>query len=100
MSELEKLCEELNENMHKDFRFLNDFLLRKNRLWLTSMPTNYFPVSVLQNGIKMTLEPPQGLRSNLLRTYKNMTEPELVDCQKPDTFKKLFFGFALFHAII
>lgn len=48
----------------------------------------------------MTLEPPQGLRSNLLRTYKNMTEPELVDCQKPDTFKKLFFGFALFHAVI
>lgn len=29
-----------------------------------------------------------------------MSEQDLVDCQKPETFKKLFFGFALFHAII
>jgi len=89
MPELEKLCEELNENMHKDFR-----------IWCTSMPASYFPISALQNGIKMTIEPPEGLRSNLLRTYKNTSDTELNDCQKPDIFKKLFFGFALFHAVI
>ncbi|KAL4427402.1 hypothetical protein ABPG74_009674 [Tetrahymena malaccensis] len=89
MPELERICEGLNENMHQDFR-----------LWLTSMPSGAFPISVLQNGIKITMEPPQGLRANLLRTYKNLTEQELVDCQKPQEFKKLLFGFCLFHAII
>ena len=89
MPELEVICENLNENLHKDFR-----------IWLTSMPTPAFPVSVLQNGIKMTLEPPSGLRSNLLRSYENMDDAELNDCQKPDVFKKLLFGFCLFHAII
>ena len=48
----------------------------------------------------MTLEPPKGLRSNLLRTYANLSDHELMDCTKPEIFKKLMFGFALFHAII
>lgn len=60
MSELEKICEDLNENISKDFR-----------LWLTSTPTSDFPISVLQNGIKMTMEPPKGLRNNLLKNYNN-----------------------------
>lgn len=36
MTELEKICEDLNENISKDFR-----------LWLTSTPTSDFPISVL-----------------------------------------------------
>lgn len=63
MPELELVVEGLNTGMHKDFR-----------LWLTSMPTESFSIPILQNSIKMTLEPPSGLRNNLLRTYKNMDE--------------------------
>ena len=48
----------------------------------------------------MTLEPPKGIRNNLLRTYMQIDDSLLNDCAKPDAFKKLLFGFSLFHAII
>ena len=67
MAELERICEDIDESASKDYR-----------LWLTSMPTSSFPISVLQNGVKMTLEPPSGLRSNMLRSYARLDDNELT----------------------
>jgi len=77
------------DNVHKDFR-----------LWLTSMPSKDFPVSVLQNSVKMTNEPPKGLRANLYSTYYKLDDEKLDITTKPYEYKKLLFALSFFHAIV
>ena len=64
------------------------------------MPSNVFPVTILMKGIKMTYEPPRGMKNNLLRSYLQMDNKRFEDSKKPFEWKKLFFGLSFFHALI
>lgn len=63
--------------VHRDFR-----------LWLTSLPSNKFPVSILQNGSKMTIEPPKGIKANLLKSYLSLTDDFITSCSKVQSIKE------------
>lgn len=80
--------------------FTADKVHRDFRLWLTSMPSVKFPVTILQNGVKTTLEPPNGIRANLMRSYATFSEEYLNSCPKTVEWKKLLFSISFFHAII
>lgn len=91
MSELEKIVIEFGERSDIDPSF---------RLFLTSMPTPDFPVSVLQNGVKLTTEPPRGIKANMRRGFQEMGSNYLDDCKKQAVWRKLVFGLSFFHAIV
>lgn len=65
--------------------------LTNHHLWL-----GQFPVTVLQNGVKMTNEPPTGLRMNLLQSYLGNPindDDFYTGCPgKEVIFSKLLFG--------
>ena len=70
MPMLERLVEQIDpDRVHRDFR-----------LWLTSMPSPKFPVFILQNGSKMTVEPPRGIKANLLKSYGGFSDDFLNSC--------------------
>jgi dynein heavy chain len=69
------------------------------RLWLTSMPSKAFPVPVLQGGLKLTNEPPKGLKANMTRSLTDIGD-RYEQCTKPREYKKLIFALAYFHAAI
>ena len=90
MPELERIIEGMEpDRLHRDFR-----------LWLTSMPSKTFPVSVLQNGVKTTNEPPKGLKANVRNFYYQLNDDALNTTTKPQAFRKLLFGLAFFHAVV
>ena len=100
MPEMQRLIEQYSdENVREDPKILNPGF----RLWLTSMPSDGFPPAVLQNGVKMVLEPPSGLRSNLLKSYNSdpiNNAKFFQGCNKPQAWKKLLFGLCFFHSAI
>jgi dynein heavy chain len=124
MPALDNICEQLAADpaaVHPDFR-----------LWMTSYPSPKFPVNILQvgcgvvwceirsppppplhthplpssplqSGVKMTNEPPQGIRANMRRSY--CLEPLASDaffegCAQPAAFKRLLLGLVFFHAVV
>jgi dynein heavy chain, axonemal len=90
MPTLEQICESFEpERIHPEFR-----------LWLTSMPSEHFPNAVLQNGVKITKEPPKGIRANLKNTYLKLNNEDLKKTDKPMAFQKLLFGLSFYHALV
>uniref|UniRef100_A0A8C4HQX9 AAA+ ATPase domain-containing protein n=1 Tax=Dicentrarchus labrax TaxID=13489 RepID=A0A8C4HQX9_DICLA len=89
MEELIKTFTELDTSIHENFR-----------LFLSSMPSKVFPVTVLQNSVKVTNEPPKGLRANMRRAFTeiscNFFENHVLERQ----WRKIVFGICFFHAII
>ncbi|XP_038008579.1 dynein heavy chain 10, axonemal [Motacilla alba alba] len=84
---LEKAVEKITDP-HEDFR-----------LWLTTDPTEGFPIGILQKALKVVTEPPNGLKLNMRATYFKIPQEALEECPHP-AFKSLVYVLAFFHAVV
>jgi len=75
--------------IHEDFR-----------LWITCEITIRFPIGLLQMAIKVTLEPPMGLKAGLSRTYQTMVTQEVLDKIDHEKWRMLLFTLAFNHSTV
>ena len=97
------------QNCHLGLGFMNQLeeILTKTpeideefRLWITCEVTNKFPIGLLQMSIKVTMEPPMGLKAGLYRTYTTTVSQELVDKIDHEKWRRLVYVQALLHSIV
>lgn len=85
---MERIIRNISEdvsNIHTDFR-----------LFLSSMPSKSFPVSVLQNSVKVTNEPPKGLRANIKRAFNDIAEEFF---EEHSNFSSFAFDIAIYYVM-
>ncbi len=88
LEELEKKLDEFAvEGSHANFR-----------LFLSSEPSKGIPIGLLSRCIKVTTEPPTGLKANVKRAFASFT-PEYIE-EADSKFKCILFGLCHFHAVV
>jgi len=88
-AKLEKFLEKIDEmKPTKDFR-----------LWITTEPSENFPLSILQMSLKVVTEPPNGLKLNMRQSYSKVQESDLASCPHK-RFRPLVYVLAFFHAVV
>ncbi|RYH28883.1 hypothetical protein EON65_10520, partial [archaeon] len=84
---LERMLNEMKDP-HKEFR-----------LWLTTEPTDRFPLGILQRSLKVVTEPPDGLKLNMRATYSRIDSTTLEDCPHW-AFRPCLYVLAFLHAVV
>jgi dynein heavy chain len=90
MGELEKIVEAIVPDVNSSFR-----------LFLTALPSKNIPISIIQNSVKLTNEPPRGLKTSLASTYNSFDAMFYESCTgKQPVYKKFLYSLCFFHALI
>ncbi|XP_063266171.1 dynein axonemal heavy chain 17 [Prinia subflava] len=91
---LEKLVEHHSQDSHPEYR-----------LFMSAEPApnpeaHIIPQGLLDNSIKITSEPPTGMRANLHGALDLFSQETLEQCSKENEFRCILFALCYFHAAV
>uniref|UniRef100_A0A803VV29 Dynein axonemal heavy chain 17 n=1 Tax=Ficedula albicollis TaxID=59894 RepID=A0A803VV29_FICAL len=94
---LEKLVEHHSEDSHPEYRLYRLFMSAEPA---PSPETHIIPQGLLDNSIKITSEPPTGMRANLHGALDLFSQETLEQCSKETEFRCILFALCYFHAAV
>lgn len=77
----------------------NDSYNLQFRLWLTTEVHPNFPMTLLQQSLKFTNDPPLGLRAGLRQTYSQM-HPDQLDFCDHEAYIKMVYAISVLHSVV
>ncbi|CBZ32638.1 dynein heavy chain, putative [Leishmania donovani] len=70
------------------------------RVFLSAEPSNVIPIGILQRSVKLTSEPPTGIRQNIVRAMSNFSDEPWEKSAKPTEYRCIMFSMCFFHAVV
>jgi len=68
------------------------------RLFLSAEPSDAIPIGILERSIKLTNEPPQGLKPNMKRAFTFFSKEEVEDMDAK--VKTILFALCYYHSVV
>merc|ERR1711981_118227 len=90
MADLAEILNPRDKEIHENFR-----------LFITCEPHKEFPLGLLQMAIKVTTEPPDGLKAGISRTFNTMINQDFMEKVEPyDKWRSLVFSICFLHSCV
>lgn len=90
MAEMENILNPKDVEVHEEFR-----------LWITCAPDKDFPLGLLQMAIKVTMEPPKGMKAGLNRTFNTMVSQDFIEKVEPyEKWRPVTFAVCFLHSVV
>merc|ERR1711935_821806 len=82
---------------------MGDFVAKADpdfRIWMSCEPREGFPLGLLQKAVKVTNEPPKGVRAGLLRTFNTIVNAEFLEKIDHPNWRTLLYGVCFLHSVV
>ena len=87
------------EQFLSDPEFLKD-MTPEFRIWMSCEPTDAFPLGLLQRSLKVTNEPPKGIKAGLKKTFKSIITMEFLEKIEHTAWRTMCYVVSFLHSLM
>ena len=70
------------------------------RIWMSCEPREGFPLGLLQRSLKVTNEPPIGIKAGMQRTFKQLITTEFIEKIDHTSWRTLAYTTCFLHSLV